>query len=142
MSHEWRRDEYVVSTNKDRLDYNFIHEFLSTSAYWAKDRSFEIVRKSLDNSLTFGLFAGEKQIGLARVVTDYATFAWLADVFIIPEHRGLGLGQFLVESLVSHPELQGLRRWILATRDAHELYRKYGFSELAEPARWMERSNA
>jgi len=97
------------------------------------------VQRAIENSLNFGVFDGGKQIGFARVVTDYATFAWLADVFIIDEYRGRGLGVWLIEVITSHPNLQGLRRWILATRDAHELYRQFGFNELVNPQRYMEK---
>jgi GNAT superfamily N-acetyltransferase len=98
------------------------------------------VQRSLENSLNFGVFHGADQVGFARVVTDYATFAWLADVFILDEYRGQGLSKWLLEVILTHPQLQGFRRWLLATRDAHELYRRYGFTELKEQTRWMERS--
>lgn len=135
----WQRDDYLISTDKDRLDIHFIHDFLSNQAYWALGRSFDVVKSSIDHSLNFGVYKKDQQIGFARVVTDFATFAWLADVFVIEEHRGHGLGAWLIEVITNHPELQGLRRWILATRDAHELYRRVGFSELDTPQRWMER---
>lgn len=141
MMQEWRQADYVISTDRDRLDLPFIHNFLSNTAYWAQGRSLDLVRRSLDNSLNFGLFHGREQIGFARVVTDYATFAWLADVFIIEDYRGRGLGKWLVEVITTHPRLQGFRRWVLATKDAHELYRRFGFTELKLPERWMERSN-
>jgi len=141
MMQEWRQADYVISTDRDRLDLPFIHNFLSNTAYWAQGRSLDLVRRSLDNSLNFGLFHGREQIGFARVVTDYATFAWLADVFIIEDYRGRGLGKWLVEVITTHPRLQGFRRWVLATKDAHELYRRFGFTELKSPERWMERSN-
>lgn len=138
----WERGDYTITTDDARLDLDFIHDFLSNHSYWAQDRSLEVVRRALEHSLNFGVFKGDSQVGFARVVTDYATFAWLADVFIVAEHRGNGLGIWLVELITSHPELQGFRRWLLATRDAHELYRRFGFRELAEPARWMERTNS
>jgi len=138
---ERQRNEFVISTDHQRLDIPFIHEFLSNSSYWATGRSREVVERSIVNSLNFGVFKGHEQIGFARVVTDYATFAWLADVFIIDGHRGRGLGTWLVEVITSHPRLQDFRRWILATRDAHDLYRRVGFSDLREPNRWMERRN-
>jgi GNAT superfamily N-acetyltransferase len=112
-----------------------------THSYWAQGRSFETVERSISNSLNFGLYKGDEQVGFARVVTDRATFAWLGDVFILPDYRGKGLSKWLMEVIVTHPELQGLKRWILATRDAHELYRRFGFKELAQPDRWMERFN-
>ncbi len=102
-------------------------------------RPIEIVKRSIENSLPFGLYKNERQIGFARVVTDYATFAWLADVFVLDEFRGQGLAKWLMETILSHPELQGFRRWVLATKDAHELYRQFGFSDLKRPERWMER---
>ena len=141
MGREWNRQDFVISTDRDRLDVEFIHRFLSTNAYWALGRTLETVMRSLENSLNFGLYTEDKQIGFARVVTDYATFAWLADVFVIPEYRGKELGKWLIETITSVPELKGLRRWLLATRDAHELYRQFGFNNLKEPERWMERRN-
>jgi GNAT superfamily N-acetyltransferase len=142
MLREWHRAEYLISTDPNRLDVDFIHHFLSRDAYWALGRSMDIVRRSIENSLNFGLYKADKQIGFARVVTDYATFAWLADVFVVPEHRGEGLGKWLMESITSVQELGGLRRWLLATRDAHDLYRQFGFTNLSEPDRWMEQRNS
>ena len=138
---EWRKDDFVISTDRSRLNLEFIHGFLSTQAYWAIGRSFEVVQQAIENSLNFGVFDQSRQIGFARVVTDFATFAWLADVFIIDEYRGHGLGVWLIEVITSHPQLQGFRRWILATRDAHELYRRFGFTELANPQRYMEKTS-
>jgi GNAT superfamily N-acetyltransferase len=139
MTNEWRRENYIISTDQSRLDLEVIHDFLSNSSYWAVGRSLETVRRSIENSLSFGLYENDTQIGFARVVTDYATFAWLADVFVLDSYRGRGLGTWLVEVILSHPELQGFRRWTLATKDAHEIYRRFGFSELKRPERWMER---
>jgi GNAT superfamily N-acetyltransferase len=139
MKQEWQRGNYVISTDNTRLDVSVIYDFLSNDSYWAQGRSLELVKRSLENSLNFGVFDGNSQIGFARVVTDYATFAWLADVFIVDEHRGEGLSVWLMEVVTTHPRLQGLRRWVLATRDAHQLYRKFGFNELSQPARWLER---
>ena len=139
MSQEWRRGDYVISTERARLDVGVIHDYLSNSSYWAAGRSLESVRRSIENSVAFGLYKGERQIGFARVITDYATFAWLADVFVLEEFRGQGLGKWLVEVILAHPQLQGFRRWVLATKDAHELYRRFGFAELKLPERWMER---
>jgi len=141
MMQEWRQDDYVISTDREGLDLTFIYNFLAHTSYWAQGRSLDQVRRSLDNSLNFGLFHGREQIGFARVVTDYATFAWLADVFIIDDYRSRGLGKWLLEVITTHPQLQGFRRWVLATKDAHELYRQFGFTELKLPERWMERSN-
>jgi GNAT superfamily N-acetyltransferase len=139
MNEEWRRDEYLISTDRARLDVGLIHEFLSESSYWAQGRPREVVERSIEHSLCFGLYHGERQVGFARVITDYATFAWIADVFVIEEFRGRGLAQWLCEVMLAHPELQRLRRWVLATKDAHELYRRTGFQELLRPERWMER---
>lgn len=139
MSREWNQGEYLISTDPARLDLLFIQNFLSNVSYWAQGRSLEVVKHSINNSLNFGLFKGDQQIGFARVVTDYATFAWLADVFVVEPYRKKGLGKWLVRVVISHPNLQGFRRWVLATKDAHDLYRSFGFRELKRPERWMER---
>jgi GNAT superfamily N-acetyltransferase len=139
MNREWQRGEFVISTDRARLDVALIHEFLSESSYWAKGRPREVVERSIEHSLAFGVYRGERQVGFARVITDYATFAWIADVFVVEEFRGRGLGKWLGEVMISHPELQGFRRWVLATKDAHELYRRLGFRELQRAERWMER---
>ena len=136
---EWRRGEYLISTDPARLRVEVIHDYLSNYSYWATGRSIESVRRSIENSLAFGLYKGEEQVGFARVITDYATFAWLADVFVLEQFRGQGLGKWLVDVILKHPRLQGFRRWVLATKDAHELYRPFGFAELSRPERWMER---
>ena len=136
---EWRRGDYTISTDRARLDVEAVHEFLSTQSYWARGRDFETVRRAVENSLPFGVYKGGRQIGFARVVTDYATFAWLADVYVLDEFRGEGLGKWLVEVVLSHPELQNLRRWILGTRDAHELYRRFGFNEIEQPQFYMHK---
>ena len=139
MAEEWSKGEYVISTDRVRLDIGLVHEYLSASSYWATGRPLEVVRSSIENSLPFGVFKGDAQIGFARVVTDYATFAWLADVFVLPPFQGQGIGKWLIGVIVGHPGLQGLRRWILATKDAHRLYAKSGFTELHAPERFMER---
>ena len=137
---EYHRDNYTISTDPNRLDITVIYNFLSTGSYWAQNRPLEVVRRSIENSLNFGVYCDERQVGFARVITDYATFAWLCDVFILPEQRGSGLGKWLVECVVNHPDLKPLRRLLLATRDAHELYQQYGgFTPLGNPDRWMER---
>ncbi len=143
MEHyELHRDEYTVSTDPARLDIRRIHDFLSRQSYWALNRPLEVVQRSIENSLNFGLYFGTEQVGFARVITDYATFAWICDVFVLPEHRQHGLGKLLVEAFTNHPDLKPLRRLLLATRDAHELYRKYGaFAPLGNPERWMEKIN-
>jgi catechol 2,3-dioxygenase-like lactoylglutathione lyase family enzyme len=133
-----RRGGLVVSTDPALLDLGMIHDFLSNRSYWAAGRPLEVVRRSLDSSLCFGLYEGSRQIGLARVVTDGATFAWLCDVFVLEPYRGRGLAKWLVECVMGHPDLQGLRRFLLATQDAHGLYERFGFAPLAEPARFLE----
>jgi GNAT superfamily N-acetyltransferase len=137
MNREWRWGEYLISTDKSRLNLGVIRDFLSTS-YWAAGVPGDVVRRSIQNSLAFGVYEGEEQVGFARVVTDYATFAYLADVFVLEAHRGRGLAKWLMEVITSHPRLQGFRRWMLATRDAHELYRRFGFAELERPEIFME----
>jgi GNAT superfamily N-acetyltransferase len=127
-----------IDTDKARLDVALIHEFL-TRSYWAKGVPLDVVRKSIENALCFGAYDGERMIGFARVVTDFATFAYLADVFVVESHRGRGHSVRLMEAIVAHPDLRGLRRWMLATRDAHGLYEKFGFRPLAAPQRFMER---
>jgi GNAT superfamily N-acetyltransferase len=139
MNLEWQRGEFSISTDRDRLNIPVIHKFLSEESYWAQGRTMETVNRSIDNSLNFGLYNGQQQIGFARVVTDYATFAWLADVFVLNAYRRQGLGKWLVEVVLSHPQLQKFRRWVLSTKDAHEIYRQFGFIELKRPERWMER---
>ncbi|MEK6300720.1 MAG: GNAT family N-acetyltransferase [Acidobacteriota bacterium] len=137
-NHEWTRGEHTISTDTGRLDLEVIHQFL-TGSYWAAGVPREVVQRSIEHSLPFGLYNRDRQIGFARVVTDYATFAYLADVFVLDEFRGEGLGKWLIEVVTTHPELSGLRRWMLATRDAHGLYGKSGFVELGQPERWMEK---
>jgi len=139
MPDSWSRDEYQISTDRARLDLIMIHEYLSRETYWAKGRSFEVVQRSIDNSFPFGIYKHNRQVGFARVVTDYATFAWIADVFVLPEDRGQGLSKWLMEIILDHPQLQGFRRWVLATKDAHSLYARFGFIPLHKPERWMER---
>ena len=134
------RGEFTISTDDRLLDLDVIHDFLSNESYWATDRSIEKTRTAIENSICFGLYHGEKQIGFARVVSDKATFAYVGDVFVIEEYRGRGLSKWLMQTIVEHPDLQGLRRWVLATRDAHELYRQFEFSELRFPERWMEKT--
>lgn len=135
---DYQRGEFTISADKSRLDIEVIHGFLDRS-YWAAGRSRETIRRSIENSLPFGVYKGEQQVGFARVITDYATFAWIADVFILDEFQGQGLGKWLMEVIIAHPDLQGFRRWVLATKDAHEIYRKFGFEELRHAERWMER---
>ena len=131
-------DGFVISTDKSRLQFDVIQHFLSDESYWAQNRTPEQTRTAIENSICFGLFHGDRQIGFARVVTDQATFAYLGDVFVLPQYRGRGLSKWLMETIIEHSDLQGLRRWILATRDAHGLYQQYGFGQLVHPDRWME----
>ncbi|MCU1288975.1 MAG: GCN5-related N-acetyltransferase [Acidobacteria bacterium] len=140
QDHEWQNGEYTISTERERLQIDVIFKYLTGESYWARERSYEQTVTAIKNSLPFGVYKGENLIGFARVVTDYATFAYLGDVFILEAHRGKGLSKWLMETIVNHPELQGLRRWVLATRDAHGLYEKYEFSALRFPERWMEKT--
>ena len=137
---EWRRDGFVVSTDPGRLQIEVVHGYLARS-YWAPGIAREKVERSLRRSLCFGVYeeASGRQVGFARVVTDFETFAWVGDVFVLEEARGKGLATWLMETIVAHPDLQGLRRWVLATRDAHGLYEKVGFRAVEKPAEYMER---
>ena len=135
------KNEFIISTNKSKLDVDVIHNYLCNESYWAKNIPAELVKKSIDGSCCFGLFVKEntivKQIGFARVVTDFATFGYLADVFILEAYREKGLSKWLMEAIMNCPDLQGLRRWLLATKDAHGLYTKFGFLPLDKPERIM-----
>jgi GNAT superfamily N-acetyltransferase len=139
MTDSWERGDYSISSDRARLNLDLIHEFLSHHTYWATGRSLEVVQRSIENSLPFGIYQGDDQVGFARVVTDYATFAWIADVFVLPQHRGRGLAKWLMEVMLDHPKLQGFRRWVLSTKDAHGVYERFGFIKLHRPDRWMER---
>ena len=129
---------YTISTEKSRLDVEMIYRFLSEESYWAKHIPRELVERSIENSICFGAYEGDRQIGFARVVTDCATFAYVGDVFVLPSHRGHAVSKHLMEAIRSHPDLQGLRRWHLLTYDAHELYEQFGFHKLEKPERHME----
>ena len=131
------KDQVTITTEKEKFDVEFIHSFL-TRSYWAEGISKEVIKRSIEGALCFGLFENDKQIGFARMITDQATFAYLADVFIIEEYRGRGLSKWLMEVIMSHPSLQGLRRMMLATKDAHGLYEKFGFTPLNNVDRWMQ----
>ena len=135
---ELQRNGYTISTDPARLDVDAIFGYLSRS-YWANQRTKETVEKSLQHSLNFGMYLGEQQVGLARVITDLATFAYLCDVYVLEEHRGEGLGKWLIDTVTNHPDLANIRMFLLATRDAHGLYQQYGFEELPQPERWMRR---
>jgi len=136
--------EFFITTDSVKINLNTVHQFLSQESYWAKDVPLEIVKRSIENSLCFSVFYKDQQIGFARVITDKATFAYLADVFIIKEYRGRGLSKWLLQTIHAHPELQGLRRWLLGTKDAHDLYTQFGWSSITEEQyrRFMQLHNA
>jgi GNAT superfamily N-acetyltransferase len=143
---EYRRGEFLISTDPARLDVEMIYEFL-TNCYWAKGVLREVVTRSIEHSLCFGIYDGSReksapaQVGFARVITDFATIAYLGDVFVLESHRGRGLSKWMMECITEHPELRALRRWILLTRDAHGLYSQFGFTPIAAPDRYMELHN-
>ncbi len=138
---EHRHNGYLISTDQNLLDLDVIHRWISEESYWAPGRSRQTVAASVQASLNFGIYADDgEMVGAARVVTDFATFGWLCDVFVIDEHRGRGLGKALMAAVADHPELTGLQRIILATADAHQLYARYGFELMANPERWMQRT--
>lgn len=140
--YQLERDRYCIDTDPHRLPLDVIYDYLSNRSYWAKGRSLDTVKKTIENSLCFGVYDGQDLIGFARVVSDFATFGWVCDVFILESHRGQGLSKWLIETVVQHPDLKSIRRLLLATRDAHELYKRYGgFQLLEHPERWMERPN-
>jgi GNAT superfamily N-acetyltransferase len=130
--------DYEISTDPQRLDVDVIHNFLAKESYWAPGIPRHIVERAIHNSLSFGIYAGAEQVGYARVITDKTTFAYLADVFIVDAHRGKGLSKWLMRCIVRHEDLQGLRRFLLFTSDAHGLYRQFGFKEAESPSRIME----
>lgn len=139
---EHKRGEFTVSTDPARLDLDVIYRFL-TGSYWAKGIPREVVARSIEHALCFGIYDGEgAQVGMARVITDFATVAYIGDVFVLESHRGRGLGKFLMECIMQHPALQNFRRWILTTRDAHGLYSQFGFKPVKSPERYMERQDA
>jgi len=143
MIQEWQRDEYVISTDINRLDLDVVHQFLVNS-YWSEGLPFEVLERSIQHSLVFGLYEQrqhqqQQQIGFARVVTDYATFAYLSDVFVLEVFRGQGLGTWLIQTIIAYPKLQELRRWLLATKDAHPFYQPFGFQTLNNPDRFLEK---
>jgi GNAT superfamily N-acetyltransferase len=132
------KDEFCISTDRERLDLPFIHEFLSKESYWARGISFERVEKAADHSLNFGLYHQDHQIGYARIITDYSRIAYLADVFIIPAFRGKGFSKWLMDQIMNHPDLPGLRRWMLHTSDEHGLYSSFGWKAPERPETYME----
>jgi GNAT superfamily N-acetyltransferase len=135
---EWARGEYTLTTDPERVDIDALHAFL-TRSYWAANIPRDVVERSVRHSLNFTLLHERNQVGFTRVVTDYATFAYVGDVYVLEAHRGRGLSRWMMETVVAYPELQGFRRWSLLTRDAHGLYARVGFTPLAAPERWMER---
>lgn len=134
---EFKKDNFIISDDDSKLNIDAICDFLSR-AYWADKRPRDVIEKSIKHSLNFGVYDDHKQIGFARVVTDRAVFAYLCDVFIHEEYRGYALGKWMMECILSHPDLQGLKRWCLVTKDAHGLYKQFGFTELNDSTRWME----
>jgi GNAT superfamily N-acetyltransferase len=135
---EYRKGEFLLSTDRTRLDPDLIYNFL-TNCYWAKGISRETVLRSIENSLCFGIYAQGKQVGFARVISDFATFAYIGDVFVLESHRGHGLGKWMMKCIIMrHPQLQRSRRWSLVTRDAHSLYAQFGFTPLKKPENYME----
>lgn len=135
----WTRNGYEITTDHERMDLNAVHRFLSEKSYWARNIPRDVVERSMRGSLCFAIMHGVELAGFARVTSDRATVAYLGDVFVLPAHRGKGLSKWLMECICSHPELQGLRRWVLATSDAHKLYAQFGFTLLKAPERWMEK---
>lgn len=129
---------YSISTDKTRLDFELIYSYLNEDSYWAQGIPEDRLKRAIDNSLCFGVYLHNDFCGMARVITDKATFAYICDVFILPAFRGAGLSKWLIQSILNHPDLSGLRRWSLATADAHGLYKQFGFAEITRPDRWME----
>lgn len=142
-THDELKMDFIISTDKAKLDTGLIHHYLSTESYWAKNIPLTVVQQSIEGSFCFGVYKKESnglltQIGFARVITDYTTFGYLADVFILDNYRGRGISKWLMHEIMNHPQLQGFRRWMLATSDAHGLYAQLGFTPLANPDRIME----
>ena len=137
---EMQTEQLEISTDRDRLDVDLIHRFLTEEAYWARNRTLEQTTTAIQNSLCFGAYLDGRLVGFGRVVSDFATFAYVGDVFVLDEFRGHGISKSLMQAMIDHPQLQGLRRWVLATKDAHGLYEQFEFSTLRFPDRWMERT--
>jgi GNAT superfamily N-acetyltransferase len=134
-------NDFIINDNKEQLDIDVIYNYLSIESYWAEGIGLEMVKTSIDNSLCFGVYYKNNQIGFCRVITDYATFGYLGDVFVLTEFRGKGISKKLIDYVINHNKLQGLRRFLLATSDAHTLYEKFGFASLSKPHTFMERNN-
>ena len=132
------QESIMISTDPSLLNLDIIHDYLCNHSYWAKNRPIETIRNSIKHSLCFGVYKQNTQIGFARVITDYSVFAFILDVFILECHQGQGIGKLLIQSIMAHPDLQGKLLWSLATKDAHDLYKKYGFNELSNPSLWMQ----
>ncbi|MBP6828658.1 MAG: GNAT family N-acetyltransferase [Saprospiraceae bacterium] len=141
MTYERTHESFLLSTDPAKIDLPTVHRYLSESSYWAKNIPFDVFRTSVQNALCFGIYENGRQAGFARVITDRATFGYIGDVFILDAYRGRGLSKWLMQCILEHPELQGFRRWLLATADAHGLYAQSGFHSLAKPDRWMELHN-
>jgi GNAT superfamily N-acetyltransferase len=139
--YEEEKDGFIISTDKSKLNLALIYQYLSEESYWAKHILFEKVKRSVDNSFCFGIYKENNQVGFARLITDFATFAYLADVFVVEEYRGKGLSKWLIHFMLANPEMQGLRRWLLATKDAHGLYSQFGFVVHDKPERLMYINN-
>jgi len=137
MAEQWRRDDYLLTTDPNAVDISVVHDFLQQS-YWARGIPLEVVQQAIEHSLNFSLLRDQIYVGFARVITDYATFAYVSDVFVLPEFRGQGLASWMMTCVRDHPQLQGLRRWCLLTRDAQPLYARVGFERVSSPERWME----
>ncbi|GEO06228.1 N-acetyltransferase [Adhaeribacter aerolatus] len=139
MPVEYTKGDYIISSEPTKLQVEVIHEYLAKESYWAENIPLQVVTRAIANSLNFGLYTSSgKQVGFARVITDYATFAYLADVFVLAEHRGQGLSKCLIECILAHPDLQNLRRFMLMTRDAHSLYTRFGFTPVKDAANCLE----
>lgn len=140
--YEFSKEPFLISTDKSKLDIGLIHNYLSSQSYWAENIPRAVIERSIQNSVVYGIYEGDHQIGFARVVTDFATYGYLADVFVLEEYRGQGLSKWLMDCIFNQtPEFQGFRKWSLATADAHGLYEQYGFTALARPERMMEKVN-
>ena len=138
---QWQKEGYTISADKTKINIDLVHNYLSNDSYWAQEIPLAIVKRSIENSLCFGVYYQGRQIGFARIISDFATFAYLGDVFILPEHRGKGLSKWLMQVILDYPQLQGLRRFLLTTKDAHGLYSQFGFILYPQPERLMTRNN-